>query len=220
MARLSEMARKKTREFIMNPRFIILAAMFMVGIAVSAWYFNQPSAPSAEPRRATVLPVPNEMPAFTALTHGGEVVDASAFEGQWDLVFFGFTHCPDICPLTLKLLSDVRAELAAAGAEPLPRIVLVSVDPERDTPEALGDYIRHFGEDNLGITGELEEIRKLANALGIYFEKVAVAEDTYTVDHSTVVLAVDPAGRLRALFSTPHKVEDMVNDLPIVMARQ
>ncbi len=192
----------------------------MVGAAAGAWFFNQPGASSAELRRATVLPVRNELPAFTALSHGGEVVDASTFQGQWDLVFFGFTHCPDICPLTLQLLGEVRSELANAGADPLPRIVLVSVDPERDTPEVLARYVGHFGEENLGITGELEEIRKLTDALGVFFEKVPVAEDTYTVDHSAVVLAVDPEGRPRALFSTPHKAEDLMNDLPILMAQR
>lgn len=192
----------------------------MVGVAAGAWFFNQPGASSAELRRATVLPVPNEVPSFSAVSHGGEAIDASAFEGQWDLVFFGFTHCPDICPLTLQLLSEVRRELAGAGAEPLPRIVLVSVDPERDTPEVLGEYVGHFGDGNLGITGELEEIRKLTDALGVFFEKVPVAEDAYTVDHSAVVLTIDPEGRLRALFSTPHKIEDLLNDLPILMAQE
>ena len=96
--------------------------------------------------------------------------------------------------------------------------MLVSVDPERDTPEAMARYIAYFGEDNLGLTGELDEIRKLTDALGIYFQKAGTDEGVYGVDHSTVVLVIDPDGRLRALFSTPHSVDNFVNDLPLIMA--
>jgi protein SCO1/2 len=96
--------------------------------------------------------------------------------------------------------------------------VLVSVDPERDTPEALARYIAYFGEDNLGLTGELAEIRKLTDALGIFFQKAGGEATAYGVDHSTVVLVIDPRGRLKALFSAPQSVADLVHDLPLIMA--
>jgi protein SCO1/2 len=98
----------------------------------------------------------------------------------------------------------------------LPRIVLVSVDPERDTPELLGQYVDYFGKGNLGVTGELDEVKILTAALGIYFEK-ATAEDDYGVDHSAAVLLIDPDGSFAALFSTPHIIANFVHDLPIIM---
>ena len=101
--------------------------------------------------------------------------------------------------------------------QPLPRIVLVSVDPERDTPEIVGRYVDYFGSGNLGITGDLAGIRQLATGLGIYFQKQAPDGDNYNVDHSAAVLAVDPGGRFSALFTGPHVVEDYVHDLPILM---
>lgn len=164
-----------------------------------------------------VLPNPDSLPEFSLLDQQGNTIDRSVFAGQWDLVFFGFTHCPDICPTTLQLLATARAELARQGQEPLPRIVLVSVDPERDTPEIIGQYIDYFGEGNLGITGTLEEISKLTTGLGIYFQKQAADGDNYLVDHSAAVLVIDPEGRFSALFSGPHNVENFVHDLPIIM---
>ncbi len=132
---------------------------------------------------------PTPLPAFSLLNQFGEPVDQTVFKGQWDLVFFGFTHCPDICPTTLQVLAEAKRTLAEQGRETLPRIVLVSVDPERDSPEILGQYVDHFGDGNLGLTGTLEEIRKLTGGLGIFFEKQAGDDDNYSVDHSAAVLA-------------------------------
>jgi protein SCO1/2 len=96
--------------------------------------------------------------------------------------------------------------------------VLVSVDPERDTPELIGDYVDYFGDDNLGITGSLEELMKLTSGLGIYFEKQPAEGDDYAVDHSAAVLVINPDGGFHALFSGPHLVENYVHDLPLIMA--
>ena len=101
----------------------------------------------------------------------------------------------------------------------MPRIVLVSVDPERDTPEILGRYVGYFGPDNLGITGDLEQLKRLTSGLGIYFEKVNIVEEDYGVDHSAAVLVVDPDGKFVALFSAPHSVGNYLHDLPIIAAR-
>jgi protein SCO1/2 len=169
---------------------------------------------------ATMLPAGNELPDFTLVDHAGMTVDRTVFAGQWDIVFFGFTNCPDICPATMTVLGQARRELAAEGREPLPRVVLVSVDPERDTPEAMARYIGYFGEDGLGLTGDIEEIRKLTGALGIFFQKAGSGGGSYGVDHSTVVLVIDPRGRLKAIFSAPHRVEDLVHDLPRIMASE
>jgi protein SCO1/2 len=204
----------------MNPRRLFIAAVAVIAIATGTWLsFNvaSPPPPPPQPVVATLLPAGNELPAFSLLDHNGSAIDQGAFVGNWDLVFFGFTHCPDICPMTLQVLAEARGQLAADGFDPLPRIVLVSVDPERDTPEQLGSYIGYFGDGNLGITGDLEEIRKLTGGLGIWFEKSGTGDD-YSVDHSAAVLVIDPAGQLRALFSAPHKAENYVHDLPIVMS--
>jgi protein SCO1/2 len=204
----------------MRARNLIAALVLGTAIAAGLALALRNAGEQATPVAATMLPAGNELPDFTLVDHAGATVDRTVFAGQWDLVFFGFTNCPDICPATMTVLGQARRELAAEGREPLPRVVLVSVDPERDTPEAMARYIGYFGDDGLGLTGEMEEIRKLTGALGIFFQKAGAEDSSYGVDHSTVVLVVDPRGRLAALFSAPHRVENFVHDLPLITASE
>jgi protein SCO1 len=200
----------------MNPRRFIIAIALGVALAAGTFLALRMQAPSV-PEFALVLPAPNKVPAFALEDQHGTPIDQSVFEGQWDLVFFGFTHCPDICPTTLQVLAAAKAALQEKGQVPLPRIVLVSVDPERDAPEVMREYINYFGEGNLGITGTLDEITKLTSGLGIFFEKHPSHDGDYAVDHSAAVLVINPDGGFHALFSGPHVVENYVHDLPIIM---
>jgi protein SCO1/2 len=207
----------------MGPRNLFVAIVLAIALSAGIFVALRTQAPSktgplpAAESSAFVLPAPMPLPEFSLVDQRGESVDETVFEGQWDLVFFGFTHCPDICPATLQILSTAKDQLAAAGQAPLPRIVLVSVDPERDTPELLAEYLAYFGDDNLGITGSLEEIRKLTSALGIYFDKRPTDDDNYSVDHSAAVLIIDPDGNFYGLVSGPHQVASYVNDLPPIL---
>jgi len=204
----------------MGPRNIFVAAVAVIAIVTGTWLSFKVASPPPAPNVATVLPTGNELPEFSLLDHTGAAIGREVFKGYWSLVFFGFTHCPDICPLTLQVLSDARKQLQADGFEPLPRIVLVSVDPERDTAEKLAQYVGYFGEENLGITGDLEEIRRLTGELGIWFEKTQVEGDTYAVNHAAAVLVITPDMEFRALFGAPHQTDDYIHDLPIIMGRK
>lgn len=196
----------------------VIALLLTLAAGVVAYLLVGAPAGSQAPQYAMLLPARRELPAFTLLDQQGRSVGRDVFEGHWNLVFFGFTFCPDICPTTLQVLSDARKQLADQGVRPLPRIVLVSVDPERDTPERIGAYLDYFGDGNLGLTGELAEIRKLTDALGIFFEKSASEDENYLVNHSAVVLVIDPAGRFHALFSAPHRSSNFLSDLPGIMS--
>jgi protein SCO1/2 len=200
----------------MGPKNLIFAIVLGGALAAGIFVATQMNKP-ADLQTAFVLPMPNALPDFSLLDQSGELVNAETFRGQWDLVFFGFTNCPDVCPTTLQTLASARRELIDAGVDELPRIVLVSVDPERDTPELLGQYVDYFGDGNLGVTGELEGVTTLTAALGIYFEKAPTDDGNYGVDHSAAVLVVNPDGEFSALFSAPHIVANYVHDLPIIM---
>jgi len=204
----------------MGPRKLFIAAVAVTAIVFGTWLSFKVASPPPVPQVATVFPVAGEVPEFSLLDHNGDLVGRDVFQGYWNLVFFGFTHCPDICPLTLQVLTSAKNELAADGFTPLPRIVLVSVDPERDTPENLAKYVAYFGDDNVGITGDLTELLKLTKGLGIYFEKTAGDAENYSVAHSAVVLVINPDGQLKALFSAPHEAGNFVHDLPIIMGQQ
>ena len=201
----------------MNRSFVI--AVLVIGLlagAIVAITVREAPAP-VEPRAATVLPAPAPLPDFELIDHTGEARTRSLFEGRWHLVFFGFTQCPDICPTTLATLSSATGALAEQGFDAVPQIVLVSVDPDRDTPERLAEYIAHFGEGNIALTGDIDALRELTEPLYIYFRKVPLEENNYTIDHSSVVLLINPEGEFHALFSGPIRSDDLVNDLPVIL---
>lgn len=169
------------------------------------------------PQFATILPQPVPLSRFTLRDqHGGEF-DNESLEDRWSLVFFGFTHCPDICPATLQQLAIARKRVLDAGATAFPDIVLISVDPERDTPEVLREYVGHFGAGVTGVAGSLDELRKLTSSLGIFFQKSGAGHDNYSVDHSAVVIVINRKAELHALFSAPHSIDHFVADIPLIM---
>ena len=186
----------------------------VAGVLLSFWV----TAPLPKPQTATVLPAPLGLAEFSLLDQNGDAFSRASFGDHWNLVFFGFTHCPDICPLTLQVLANARQQMLDAGAQELPRIVLISVDPERDTPEIISQYVGYFGAGVIGVTGELAEVRKLTDGLGVFFQKTSVDDGDYSVDHSAVVIVVDPQSNFHALFSAPHEAASFEHDLPIIMA--
>ena len=176
----------------------------------------------AEPQHAFRLPDPMSLPEFELLDQDGNQLTNEWFDDQWTLVFFGFTNCPDICPATLQVLSLARAQLASNDPDQeLPDILLISVDPGRDTPESMKPYVAHFGDGVSGATGSLEELEKLTTTLGVYFaiEDPASpdAPENYNVAHSAHVVLIDNRGRYHAVFSAPHTVDAFVADVPILM---
>jgi len=191
--------------------FIVLA--FVGGAFFLVKTFQQNNA---QPAFATVWPSPLPLPEFSMMDETGRPVGRDDFGGNWHLVFFGFTHCPDICPATLQQLAIARQKLVESGAGS-PEIVLVTVDPERDSPEIMASYVGHFGEGVVGITGNLDELRKITSTAGIFFEKVPGENGSYTVDHSAVVLLVNDDAAIHASFSAPHSVDNFVQDLPILI---
>ncbi|NNF66141.1 MAG: SCO family protein, partial [Gammaproteobacteria bacterium] len=120
-------------------------------------------------------------------------------------------HCPDICPATLFQLKGLRAQLQSLDKDSQPRIWLVSVDPARDTPETLNRYLAHFGEGFTGITGNDDEIARLAASLGVAYQRIDEGED-YTMSHSAALFVLDPQGHFVALFSAPHEMTAIADD--------
>lgn len=190
--------------------FIILAA-----IGGALLFYRAFSVEPALPAYATVLPSPVPVPAFALLDEQGVAFTQADLRDQWSLLFFGFTHCPDICPATLQQLALARARVAERDGE-FPQIILVSVDPSRDSPEVLAAYVKNFGENIKAVTGPEEQLRKLTAALGIYFATSDDGNGDYSVDHSAAVLLFDEDAMWRAVFSAPHAVENFVADVPLL----
>lgn len=150
--------------------------------------------------------------------HTGRARTLVDYRGKVVVLFFGFTHCPDICPATLSQLALARARLAEDFDETsLPDIVLISVDPFRDTPETLTAYVSKFGPGVRGATGDLGELKKLAGAGGIYFAVSPQENGSYSVDHSAAVLVINKNAELHAVFGAPHSVDHFAADLPLLI---
>jgi protein SCO1/2 len=168
----------------------------------------------------TVLPAAMPLPDFSLLDDHGRVFDKARLEGKWSFVFFGYTHCPDVCPMTLNVFNQVYEGLAetADGLEDV-QFVFVSVDPERDGPQHLEAYVTYFNEDFLGVTGEPDALDVLTRPLGVLHVKVAgETEQDYLVDHTASVFLIDPEGRFKALFSVPHEAPRIVEGFEALRA--
>lgn len=134
------------------------------------------------------------------------------FRGQWVVLFFGYTHCPDVCPTTLADMKQVM-QLLGQRAERV-QFIMISVDPERDTPERMAAFVSHFDPRFLGLTGAPEEIAQIAAAYGIYYQKhEGTAASGYLVDHTASLLVIDPQGYLRLLWPPTLTPEEMAEDL-------
>lgn len=159
------------------------------------------------------------LPGFQLVDQDGRTVGPERFQGRWSLVFFGFTHCPEACPATLALLATVRQELARSmPADRVPDVMLVSVDPERDTPEILKAYLSGFDGDFTGLTGEPAAVREFATTLGVPYQKTPMDGD-YMIDHSLAIMLVNPEGQRVALFSAPHTADVLLRDYRACMAK-
>jgi protein SCO1/2 len=132
--------------------------------------------------------------AFELVDQTGRTVDQSILEGRWSAVFFGFTHCPDFCPSTLQALEAAK-ERMGDRADDL-QIVFVSIDPERDTPEAMADYLQtaSFPEGVIGLTGTPEQVRTAAEAYRVVYQRRDLEGGGYTMDHSLNIYLMNPAG--------------------------
>lgn len=153
---------------------------------------------------AFVFDNPRMFKPFSLLDHKGQGFKPASLEGKWSLVFFGFTNCPDICPTTMatlaKLVKNLDEELLAET-----QVVLVSVDPARDTKDVLAKYVPYFNPDFIGVTGDFIEIKRLANQLNVAFAKVVTNQETgdYTVDHGATVALINPRGHYHGFFKPP-----------------
>ncbi len=158
--------------------------------------------------RAIVFENPRIIKEFSLLDQHGEVFDLARIQGKWSLVYFGFTHCPDICPTTLAKLAKV-VNLLDEDIREQTQVLLVSVDPARDTPEKLVEYMSYFNEDFVGVTGEFLNIIGLTQNLNVAFNKVMLDEGDYTVDHTGNLVLINPNGHYHGFFKPPFELSTL-----------
>ena len=139
------------------------------------------------------------------------------FKGQWNLLFFGFTHCPDVCPTALQQMNVMDKQLSAQDWTEKVAYWFISVDPQRDTPQRLADYVSFFNPDFRAATGSTAELDKLARKFGVYYnvEPPSDTHDDYRVEHSGAIMILNPQGEYQAVFTDPDSKTptELVTDL-------
>jgi protein SCO1 len=195
----------------------VAAALCSAIGAGAAWYWLRPAA-TAQPHfvevasGAFVLPKPDALPQFQLVKHDGTPFHNQALKGRWSFMIFGYTHCPDFCPTTLVEFTHLHKLLAAAphGVRDV-QFVLVSVDPERDTPALLAQYVPQFNPEFIGVTGDAAMIARLAGSVGAVYARAPGSRGAnYLIDHSTAVLLINPQGALQGVLAAPHTAKEMM----------
>lgn len=180
---------------------IIAAVLAIIAAGAALWtFFNAPTP------RVTSSGTASVGGPFTLVDQQGRTVADDAFRGRWMLVFFGFTHCPDVCPTALSDMSATLTELGAAADKVQP--IFITVDPERDTVEAMSQYVANFDPRIVALTGTPEQIAQAAKAYRVYYKKVPQGDD-YTMDHTGILYLMDPQGRFMTHFTPNTPPADM-----------
>jgi protein SCO1 len=193
--------------------FIAAAIVLAVSAAVAgAWFAAHLAAPQL-PEHARILPTPRPLPDVPGTDHAGNPFTRADLEGRWTLTFFGFTYCPDVCPQTLHVLAGARQMLDDLPAQDRPEILMISVDPGRDTPERLAQYVPYFHPEFRGVRVADRHLPELARGFGVAYAYAPLGEDSYTVDHTAALFLVDRQARVAAVFPAPHTAQGVAADL-------
>ena len=200
---------------------VAIAAIVAIaaGVLLSREQSRREGAPIAVLTQGTLIAPARPLPAFALVDQNAAPFGAERLKDRWTYVFFGFTHCPDVCPATLAVLSQVEQSLADLQPALRPQILFVSVDPQRDTPARLAQYVRTFGPSVVGVSGEQSQIDALTRHMSVPVAVRDGDEGNYAVNHSGAIFLVDPNGALRALFSTPHSATGLAEDYRRLVVR-
>lgn len=204
----------------MNRQLAVTVLLVAVAAALLAPLVARYRTP-APLERATLLDAPRPLPAFSLIDQDERGFTRDRLRGAWTLMFFGFTHCPGVCPTTLATLAQARGKLADLSATDQPRVVLVSVDPRRDTPGVLATYVTRFDPEFLGVTGSADSIAAMARELGVAaLSGPPTGDGNYMVEHTASIFLIDPSAALAAVFARPHAADVIARDYRAIVAER
>jgi protein SCO1/2 len=202
----------------------ILIAALAAGLGLwAAQHWFKPSLPAAPPLQVVRLfDHSRALPPFSLQQSDHTQLVPGELKGHWTLVFLGFTHCPDVCPTTLAQLAQAQKVWTRLPDSTRPRVLFVSVDPERDTPDAVGEYAHAFHPDTLAATGTIPALEALARSLSLVFMKVpapaGAPANQYSIDHSAALALLDPQARMAGMIPPPVDAKAIAADL-LVLAK-
>ena len=194
-------------------RWTIAGVLLFMTVVVASFIHRvgEPRIMSLAETRANGLflfDTPRDPGEFSLIDHHGTPFTREDLIDRWTLIFFGFTHCPDICPTTMAELAELKAQLVGTEASDA-RVVMLSVDPARDTPERLAQYVPYFHTDFIGVTGDFTDIMRFAQRLNAPFRKVSEPDGAYQMEHSANVMLMNPLGDYHGFFRAPLDIPKM-----------
>jgi len=201
-----------------------VALLIVVVIAGGLWFFSQAEKPVVPEVDGIVLHPARQIKDFAFKDHNNKEFSAASLLGSWHLMFFGYTHCPDVCSPTLNTLNTAYKSLSDSDREMI-SVVFVSVDPRRDTAEALGRYMSHFNDDFIGVMTTDENLKYFTQQLGVAYARAGAGEtnaekngqssgdDNYLVDHTARILVFNPRAELQAYLRQSGSAKDLLADI-------
>ncbi len=195
--------------------FILMAGISVISSAVLITLFLLAEAITAESLRNDsffIYDNPLVIEPFSLNDDEGAEFTNANLQGRWTAVFFGYTFCPDICPLTMASIKQFYDLLSAGGEVEDFQVVMISVDPKRDTKEVLSNYVKYFNPAFIGVTGDYAPIYSLAMEMNITFNYVAMDDENYLVNHNGEVMLIDPQGNNVGFFKPPYQPEPMLEN--------
>lgn len=207
--------------FTRKTGFILVIALAAgLGLLAAQKFFGAPTASPQWPqtRSVTMFPQPRALPAFSLRQSDGTQLTAGELNGHWTLVFLGFTYCPDVCPTTLAELAQAQNQWKSLPDSTRPRVLFVSVDPERDTPTRIGEYAHAFHPDTLAATADVPTLENFARSLMFVFQKMPGSNfeanpQDYSMDHSANIAVLDPKGRMVGFIKPPFQPRAIAEDM-------
>ncbi len=201
---------------------LVMAAALAAGLGLFAaqHYFGPQSRAvkidAASLKAVRLMSAPRELPDYRLTLSDGNPLTPATLRGHWTVVFLGFTHCPDVCPTTLSELAKAQKAWEALPEKIRPRLLFVSVDPERDTPAKTGQYAHFFHPATLAASTEPAALADFTQSLGLVYMKIPLENDDYTIDHSATLVVLDPQGRQAGLIRPPLDPKAIADDLRLL----
>jgi len=195
--------------------WLLVAIAALCAALAGFWLARELDSSAPQLASGTWLTLPWKVADFQLTDHEGHPFTARQLQGRPSLVFFGFTHCPDVCPTTLAKLAQVKNAAAVPGLQ----VLFVTVDPQRDTPALVGKYAHAFDPEFIGLTGDPKALEKMLAAFKVVALRVDLPGGDYTMDHSAAVFLVDANARVVGLFTPPFDTRRFAQDLKLAAPR-
>lgn len=197
-----------------SSKFLIPAMIALAVLAAGTGFYISLKQSQQELKNPNIeglfWPSPKQIQQFESVNQLGQSFGLEQLKNKWSFIFFGYTHCPDICPITMSVMAETYKQLMTEYKDL--QIIFVTVDPARDTTEKLASYVAYFNKDFIGLGGSTEMVNSLTRQIGIaYYLNNQEASDNYLVDHSASIFLIDPKARMVGKLSPPHDTEKIIN---------